>query len=314
MRLLDAICNQLPFSQDEMRVLIATAQNRYKVYPIPKRRPGEYRTIAQPTPEIKLIQRWLIDNTLSKIPVHDVATAYRKGRSIFDHAYPHAKNRFLLKMDFKDFFPSISANDVRRHMSLVGKLSEEDALVVTQLVCWRDKSTARLCLSIGAPTSPLISNSMMYEFDCEVSRICCQKGVTYSRYADDLAFSTNESNVLAEVAMHVEGVCMDLEYPRLTINHEKTLSVSKAFRRVLVGLVLTPDGRVSLGRERKRKIRSTLYRMSKDTLPITQWENLRGELSFAWSVEPLFIESLVRQFGPQPFVKLNLPFALHADK
>jgi hypothetical protein len=76
-----------------------------------------------------------------------------------------------------------------------------------------------------------------------------------------------------------------------------------------VGLTLTPEGQISLGREKKRQLRSQLYRFSKKLLDNEEIARLRGELAFAWSVEPTFIQSLVRQRGARLFKKLELPFA-----
>jgi hypothetical protein len=313
MSLFDKMLRELPFSADELNDLIATAQYRYKVYQIPKRQPNQFRTIAQPSPEIKLIQRWLINSTLLTLPIHKVAMAYREGRSIADHAALHAKNRFLLKMDFKNFFPSISVVDVRKHLLEVGKMSTEDARVISMLVCWRDKTKGKLCLSIGAPSSPLLSNTMLYAFDKQIVQLCKTHKVLYSRYADDLAFSTNKEDELSEIAKQVQSICDDFDYPKLEINHKKTVSTSRAFRRVLVGLVLTPDGSISLGREKKRRLRSQLYRFSQDRLDVVDIPALRGELAFAWSVESIFINSLLRQFGTDVFRKLDLPFTLIDD-
>lgn len=310
MSLIERMLRELPFSADELYDLIATAQFRYKVYQIPKRQPNQFRTIAQPSPEIKLIQRWLINDVLLALPIHKAATAYREGRSIADHAALHAKNRFLLKMDFKNFFPSISVVDVRKHLIEVGKMSIEDARLISLLVCWRDKAKGKLCLSIGAPSSPLLSNTMLYAFDKKIVQLCKAHKVIYSRYADDLAFSTSKKEVLSEIAKQVQSVCDELDYPKLEINHKKTVSTSRAFRRVLVGLVLTPDGQVSLGREKKRRLRSELYRFSQDRLAAADIPTLRGELAFVWSVESKFINSLLRQFGTDVFRKLDLPFTL----
>lgn len=314
MNLIERMLRELPFSADELHDLVATAQYRYKVYKIPKRQPNQFRTIAQPSPEIKLIQRWLNDNILSTLPIHMAATAYREGRSIADHAALHAKNRFLLKMDFKNFFPSISVVDVRRHLTEIGKMSVEDARVVSLLVCWRDKAKGRLCLSIGAPSSPLLSNTMLYAFDRQIAQICRTHKIAYSRYADDLAFSTNKKEVLSVIAQQVQAICNELEFPRLEINHDKTVSTSRAYRRSLVGLILTPDGKVSLGREKKRRLRSQLYRFSLNQLGDADIPTLRGELAFAWSVESNFINSLLRQFGSDVFRKLDLPFTQDEDE
>lgn len=312
MTLLKRMLKELPFSSDELHNLIATAPYRYKVFKIPKRAPNEFRTIAQPTPEIKLIQRWLIENVFQSLPVHKAATAYREGVSIADHAARHAKKRFLLKMDFRNFFPSISFDDVYRHLVVHTKLSNEEARVVCHLVCWRDKPRKTYCLSIGAPSSPLLSNAIMYDFDRKMVELCKQRKVSYSRYADDLAFSTSQKEVLSDIVVKVKDVCKELDYPRLRINHKKTVSTSRAFRRVLVGLVLTPNGKVSLGRDKKRLLRAKLHRFSMESLAAEEVPKLRGELAFAWSVESSFIESLLRHFGTDVFRKLDLPFNLES--
>lgn len=313
MSLFENMLLELPFSADELEKLVATAQYRYKVFQIPKRQPNQFRTIAQPSPEVKLIQRWLMNDLLSKFPIHKAATAYRSGKSIYDHAALHANNRFLLKMDFKDFFPSISALDVRRYLVEVGKLSAEDARLISIVVCWRDKLRGKLCLSIGAPSSPLISNLMLYVFDKKITRICREHRIVYSRYADDLAFSTNKNGALSDLPDIVESICSELNYPKLEVNHKKTVFTSRAFKRALVGLVLTPEGQVSLGRDKKRRLRSELYRFSHNSLGVEDIAKLRGELAFAWSVEKEFIFSLLRQFGKETFLQLGLPFSLDID-
>lgn len=96
-----------PFSEHELIVLIATASSRYKVHYIEKRSGRGRRLIAQPTREIKFLQRMLVKHELGALPIHEAAMAYRAGLSIADHARPHAGGRYLLKLDFKDFFPSI---------------------------------------------------------------------------------------------------------------------------------------------------------------------------------------------------------------
>src|SRR6478752_4145703 len=99
--------------QHELLRLIRSAPYRYKVYRIPKRAPGQFRTIAQPAREVKALQYWVIKNVLDKFAIHPSATAYRQHVSIAHNAKPHVRGRFLLKMDFRDFFPSLKAADLR---------------------------------------------------------------------------------------------------------------------------------------------------------------------------------------------------------
>jgi retron-type reverse transcriptase len=212
-------------------------------------------------------------------------------------------------MDFKDFFPSINYLDIRSYLIEIGKMSFDDARLISQLVCWRNKQNNRLCLSIGAPSSPHISNLLLFKFDQIVANFCKENKVLYTRYADDLAFSTNQKDVLANIQKQISIISQELKYPKLEINHDKTVSTSRAFNRTLVGLVLTPTGEVSLGREKKRRLRSELYRFSQDKLAVMDIPKLRGELAFAWSVDDKFIYTLIRQFGSQVFRNLDLPFS-----
>ena len=96
-----------PFSDHELIVLVATAASRYKIHHIKKRGGRGSREIAQPTKEVKFLQRLVVSEELKRMPVHDAAVAYRSGRSILDHAQSHAAARYLLKLDFTNFFPSL---------------------------------------------------------------------------------------------------------------------------------------------------------------------------------------------------------------
>ncbi len=165
--------------QEDLMRLIRSAPHRYKVYQIPKRKPGEFRTIAQPAKEVKALQYWVMRKVLAGFPVHKAATAYRAGLSIADNAQPHARGRFLLKLDFKDFFPSIKAYDFR--VFLKRRRSNLDAAEIEalcQILFWIPKGTHDFCLSIGAPSSPMLSNILMADFDRTVATLCATKRVT----------------------------------------------------------------------------------------------------------------------------------------
>jgi RNA-directed DNA polymerase len=87
----------------QLEQIIRTAPLRYKVFEIPKR-DGSPRIVAQPAREVKAIQRWLVKDLSTILPVHSAATAYQKGTSIKINADRHARSNFILKMDFKNFF------------------------------------------------------------------------------------------------------------------------------------------------------------------------------------------------------------------
>jgi RNA-directed DNA polymerase len=288
----------LLLSPQELNKLIRSAPRRYKVYDIPKRNPNERRVIAQPAKEVKALQYWVMRKVLTKFPVHSAATAYRHGQSIADNALPHVHGRFLLKLDFRNFFPSIKARDFREFMNRQNsKLAEEDLEALSRILFWRPKGTRELCLSIGAPTSPILSNMILFDFDSRVTEFCTRLGVVYTRYADDLSFSADQSTKLQQAEEMVSQLCHGLSSPKLSINTKKTVRVSKKWSRRITGLIITNDAKVSLGREQKRRIRASVHHFVTGKLDKEQSLQLRGMLAYVNSVEPTFLVRLRAKFG-----------------
>ena len=284
----------------ELQVLIYSSPHRYKVYQIPKRTPGQFRTIAQPAQEVKMLQYWVMKHVLSRFHVHRAATAYRRNRSILHNARPHARGRFLLKMDFKDFFPSLKARDFRVFLKRCQpKFDAEEIGALCSILFWSPKgsSPSELCLSIGAPTSPLLSNILMVDFDRHISNFCKDRKISYTRYADDLSFSSKRSKVLAEAEMAVVDFCARSKNPALVVNEAKTVRLTKRDSRRVTGLVLTNDNKVSLGRETKRQIRAQVHHFVSGRLRDEEILKLRGMLAYVNSVESAFMHRLRKKYG-----------------
>lgn len=128
------IIENTPFSEEELALLILTAPTRYKEHWIEKRRGRGKRLISQPTSELKLVQRWLVASELSSLPIDTHATAYQHGLSIKDHVQPHARSRFLLKLDFKDFFPSLTNLALHKRLTIDARYSDLELFILTQLL------------------------------------------------------------------------------------------------------------------------------------------------------------------------------------
>jgi RNA-directed DNA polymerase len=304
MTLIERIQKDFSLSLHDVHVLVFTASRRYKLHYIEKRHGRGKRLIAQPTAEIKMLQRWAVEKYLHLLPIHKVATAYRPRVSIKDHAAVHAANRYLLKLDFQDFFPSISGAHFLMHLKSHMKISDDDANLLMQLLFRLDKETKDYVLSIGAPSSPAVSNAIMYDFDCALADYCRNNEIIYTRYADDLALSTSKPKALDDAYIFIKRLCKEAPYPRLQLNDAKTVFTSKKNRRQLTGLILTNDGKASLGRDKKRLIRSMAHRFSLSELPEDQIPYLRGLLAFAFSIEPLFFSSINRMIGGEAFHRL----------
>jgi RNA-directed DNA polymerase len=284
--------------RDELLRLIRSAPHRYKVFEIPKRHPNQFRTIAQPAREVKALQYWVMRNVLHRFDVNPAATAYREDLSIANNARPHVQGRFLLKMDFKDFFPSLKASDFRTFLRRnKANLDKEEIEALCHILFWMRKGTNELSLSIGAPTSPMLSNILMIDFDQRVSRFCATRNVAYTRYADDLSFSSARSEQLRAVERAVLSLCGRSKSPALTVNQGKTVRVSKREARRVTGLVLTNDRKVSLGRDEKRRIRDRMHYFVTGRLEPEQILQLRGTLAYVKSVEPAFLRRLRKKYG-----------------
>jgi hypothetical protein len=267
------------------------------VHYIEKRGGRGRREIAQPTKEIKFLQRMLIKHELATIAIHDAAIAYRPGMSIADHARPHAHGRYLLKLDFKNFFPSIKWPAIAHRLTQDTQYTKVELWILRNLICRAANSTSVHQLSIGAPSSPHVSNYVLHEFDSRLTDFCSSLGVRYTRYADDLALSSKTPGTLDDVEQEVRHLLEQLDYLGLQLNEEKSVNVSRKRRRTLVGLTLSNDGHVSIGRDAKRQLRGAIHRAALGTLGPEDTANLRGRLAFVYAVDPAFVDQLLARYG-----------------
>ena len=298
MQLAEYLCSKLSTSKAELIKLASSAPNRYKVYRIPKRNAGT-RVIAHPAKLLKCYQRHLVQLLETTLPVHQSAYAYKRGVGIRDNAQYHSSGRFLLKMDFQNFFHSINPDLLLQMMEANNTtLEKEDRWVLNQLVFWRPSKTSggKLILSIGAPSSPFISNFIMFKFDEEINAECKKRGIKYTRYADDLTFTTNVKNSLFEIPSLVKQQLRVSLHNNISINEAKTVFSSKAHNRHITGVTITNEGNVSLGRARKRYISSMIHKFKLGILPKEDRSHLQGLLAFSNDIEPDFVSRMAKKY------------------
>lgn len=298
MTLLEKIANGLMLSKDDAKNYVSTIPRRYKVYTINKRNSEEKRLIAHPSKQVKALQRAFMSGFKANIPIHSSAYAYENEKDIKKNALQHVSNPFLLKMDFRHFFLSIEPRHFIKVMNDHGfELNDEDKFVISHIFFWKRRSNSLLKLSIGAPSSPFISNAVMYFFDEALSIACKDIDVVYTRYADDLTFSTCQSGVLFGVPKMVKNILKANGLSKIKINEKKTVFSSKKFNRHVTGVTLNNEGAVSLGRERKRLLSSKIHHFCNDLLDEEETLKLKGELGFAKFIEPSFVEKMKNKYG-----------------
>jgi RNA-directed DNA polymerase len=166
----------------------------YHVFDIPKRSGGT-RKICAPAGSIKIIQKRLNQVLQAiykpKAPVHGFA----RDRSIVTNADAHIRKRVVLNIDLADFFPTIHFGRVRGVFAKPPYGLPIDVAQVLAQICTYDRA-----LPQGAPTSPIVSNMVCVSLDSGLRTLAQTHGCTYTRYADDITFSTTRRHLAPEVA------------------------------------------------------------------------------------------------------------------
>ena len=220
----------------------------YRRFQISKKS-GGMREIAEPLPDLKAVQNWILTNILNYTSVSKYAKAYVKNQSIKSNARFHREQKVLVSMDVKDFFPSIKIEDVFKIFVNLGYI-ENVSWFLAHLCCLYGE------LPQGAPTSPYLSNLRMRNFDSEVGAYALENGWRYTRYADDLTFS-GDGNI-KELIRTVSGLLLKNHlYP----NTKKTRVARQNTRQEVTGIVV--NRKIQTAKQYRKKIRQEVYYIKK---------------------------------------------------
>ena len=231
------------------------AQRRCKTFRLRKKH-GGYREITAPKGGLRGILNAL--NIL--LQTYDEPTPWAYGfvcgRSVVDNARPHVGKRYILNLDLKDFFPTITRQQVADCLTAEPfGFSSLAAKLVSGLATVRTKNNEEV-LAQGFATSPTLSNFICREMDKEIASIATAQGITFTRYADDLTFSA-DADILRPQGELVQQVKTIVERYGFRLNEEKTHLQRRGRRQEVTGLMVTE--KVNVSRRYVREIRSLLY-------------------------------------------------------
>lgn len=235
---------------------------------------GKRREIEIPSRPLKAIQRWVARQLLYKVPVDPHAFAYlprTRGMTpaILRNAEVHSRNSHLMVLDLEDFFHSIS---VRRVNALFFSLGYRGhGLHLLTSVC-----TYKGRLPVGAPTSPAISNLVCKRLDRRLANFCERRGISYSRYSDDLTFSARRSEFLDQALPMIRKIVREEGFRE---NRRKYRRSRPGRRFRITGLTRGSRG-FGIGRARYRLVRSMVWNAQGSPSP-----SLVGYLAFVKSVD-----------------------------
>jgi hypothetical protein len=225
----------------------------YRHFTKPKRGAGR-REIAAPDSKLKRVQQQILARYLRRQKPHPAALAYRRGKSTADHAWAHAGAEILISADVEDFFPNTHAWRIEDWWR--ERVDEDLARLLVRLTTYRGG------LPQGAPTSPALSNLVIFELDERLTQRAEAAGARYTRYCDDLAFSWQHGAAPpADFEAGVRGVLHEFGY---ALHPEKGWRVQHRHDEPkVVGLILTRQGRVRLPDE----VRQTMHTLARSDDP-----------------------------------------------
>lgn len=299
MSILTNISHDLRINEDHLRAELKKSQ-AYIKHQIIKKPSGDHRIIHIAPRVAKLVQYWLIENCLRDIPISKAAMAYRPGYSIVHNAKAHRFQNYLVRLDIRDFFPSIGKAD------FFAALREEESpsIAKTLGVSENDKDLEialfipKGVCGIGYPISPYICNIVMKEFDKQILNWISENehrfgDTRYTRYADDLVISTSRKGFSSEIIYSVEEIMARIKWPTIQLNKSKTkLGSRPAGSAQVTGLRITPTGRITLHRKYKDHVRLLISLASKGKLDDSKRPSLAGHLNYCRHTDPEFYTKL----------------------
>lgn len=308
---LAALAGWLGLPADDLDWLAAAPQRRrhdllhrqHYRFSIQPKAGGGARLIEAPKLRLKAAQSHILDDLLSRVPVHEACHGFVRGRSLHAHARSHTGQAVVVRFDLAQFFHSVTGAQVRATFHTLGyapSVSRELTALCT--VCtpepvlqrlrdegWIDAEHARRLRSAhlpqGAPSSPMLANLCAFALDLRLDGLAASMGARYSRYADDLVFSGPRSLATAfpRLQAWVGRIANEEGY---RVNHRKTRLATSAAAQTVCGIVV--NERTNLRRAEFDRLRATLHHCTlgrfspPDGQPLAAWrQHLLGRLQWA---------------------------------
>jgi RNA-directed DNA polymerase len=253
--------------------------SHYVRFQIPKKT-GGVRAIAAPLPRLKQAQQWILDRILEQVVLHSSAHGFRRGRSIVTNAQPHVAAQVVINLDLQDFFPSISYQRVKGVFASLGY--SEAVATILGLLCTEPETTQVQLdgcsyyiaqgiryLPQGAPSSPALTNILCRRLDRRLDGLAKSRGFVYTRYADDLTFSTVHADRLKDIGNILQGVGSIVSHEGLQVHPDKTRVLRQSQHQEVTGIVV--NEKLNVDWATLHKFRATLYQIEKDGLAGKSW-------------------------------------------
>ena len=271
----------------------AAERVHYQRFTIPKH-DGSDRQIWAPLPRLKEAQRWVLGNVIERLLVHGAVHGFLAGRSIYSNASRHKNSAIVLKMDMKDFFPTVTFPRVKGLFRKAGY--REQIATLLGLLCTEPPrelvehgnrkyfvAMGPRCLPQGAPTSPGITNVICMRLDQRLTGFAHSIGWRYTRYADDMTFSLPIGHKGQPRTGRLIGMVKRIVAEEgFEVNPQKTRFARTGARQTVTGLVVNGQNQPRVPRQMRRQLRAAIHNVSQGK-PLKKGETLdtlRGYAAF----------------------------------
>jgi retron-type reverse transcriptase len=249
---------------------------------------GGFREISAPKPQLKRLQYWILENILNKVEVSTEAHGFVPKRSIVSNAKPHIGKAVVINCDLENFFPTLSYARVKGLFKSLG-YSAELATIFAMLTTEAEQKevvldgeklflyTGKRYLPQGSPASPMITNLICRKLDKRMLGIASSLDFTYTRYADDMTFSSNEYTKINKMMYWIKGIVKEEGF---ILHPKKTKIMKKGSRHEVTGVVV--NEKLSVNAKELKKFRALLYQIEQSGLEGKSWhgksENLMASV------------------------------------
>ena len=288
------LAKKLRVSEARLRWMTYNQRRLYRHFTIPKAS-GKLREICAPEDQLLTFQHWILRHILNRGKVHKYACGFVPGRSILDNARPHVGRKVVVRLDLADFFPSITQRQVRKVFERFG-YPYRVASVLANL-CTLDGR-----LPQGAPTSPAISNLVSVRMDRRIEGLKKKMKFRYSRYADDLVFSSDNPRLPCLIPFIKELIRSE----GFVVNDDKIRVMRAGVQQKVTGIVV--NTKPGITRKQARRLRAAVH-----TVKTKGVAALRVDSRRAGEVDPLYVLrgqlSFLRMVRPEVGRKLEADLA-----
>jgi hypothetical protein len=247
-------------------------------------KPSKRRIIDNPSEELKAVQSLIARRLLQSVALPKHICGGVKGKSVVDNVAMHRGCQTLVSMDIARFFPSITNKHVYQVWRDLLGCSPRISALLTRL------TTFERHLPQGAPTSTILANLVLYSCDEPIRKECARRGIQYSSWVDDLAFSSGNPRLV------IETVVATLKKNGFRTSRKKLKIAGPRKQKILNGVVL--GGSLGVPPERLSRIRSGIHRLRKGDVPAPEFQqyiqSLRGSISQIAQISPKKSEKLKR--------------------